>query len=72
MWHFASVDLVLMYAAAVGILGWRRLSEGTAERSGIRLAMYLAALVGLGLCVSSPLDRLSMEWLTWHMVIHVV
>ena len=72
MWHFASVDLVLMYAAAVGILGWWRLSEDAAERSGIRLAMYLAALVGLGLCVSSPLDRLSMQWLTWHMVIHVV
>jgi len=72
MWHFSSVDLVLIYLAAVGSLGWWRLREDDPARSGVRLAMFLAALLGLVCCVSSPLDRLSMEWLTWHMVIHVV
>lgn len=62
-----------MWAAVVATLGWRaseRRSGGTITIG--RLAAAWAASLLVIAATSTPLDRLSMQWLAWHMVLHVV
>ncbi len=73
-WHLSILDVVAVYAIGLAWIGARNLIASGANRgvTNRRAGLVTASMIGLMLCVSSPLDRAGMEWLSWHMVAHVL
>ena len=73
-WHLSILDVVAAYGAGLSWIGARNLIAGGANRTTSirRASLVTASMIGLMLCVSSPLDRAGMEWLSWHMSAHVL
>ena len=74
-WDFRpEVVLVLLVAATLFSLGWRRLRQVPNARfaKGWRLASYLGGLGLLGLALLSPIDTLASYLFSMHMVQHLL
>lgn len=75
------VILVLLSAAALFTVGWRRLRKRSTVRSDIgrlqagalwRPVVYVSGLIILGIALMSPIDVLASQLFTMHMVQHVL
>jgi cytochrome c oxidase assembly factor CtaG len=74
-WSVSPVVLLALAAyAVVYALRWRRAREQGGSRAAGRgrLALWTAGVLGLGIALVSPVDRLGEQLATWHMVQHLL